>query len=99
MDGYELTASGYEQYLAKNPDIDAVLKKDIQTKIEALRMIAGMQEEYRNALFDTGAFNDICKGYFKKAMENCGIERKMMNAVLDEFKWLLDTMSAAEAGK
>lgn len=48
-------------------------------------------------LFATGVFNDICKGYVKKAMGNCGLEEEICAAVMEELRHLLDTITAQDA--
>lgn len=50
-------------------------------------------------LFATGVFNDICKVYVKKAMENCGLEEEICAAVMEELRHLFDTMTAQDAGE
>lgn len=95
MDGFKLQKEGYEQYLAQNPDLDAATKEHLQKQIKALTPFIGTTDEDRQMMFDTGAFNEICKAYFRKAMRNCNIDSKTAEAVMDEFKWLLDTCSAA----
>lgn len=49
--------------------------------------------------FDSGDYNDIAKAYFERAMKNCDVDKKTREAVLEEFKWLLDTVSASEITK
>ena len=49
--------------------------------------------------FDSGDYNDIARAYFKKAMENCDLDKKTIEMVLDEFRWLLDTVTADEIVK
>lgn len=98
MDGYELQAASYEQYLNTHP-VEPEIKEELERKIKALRLFIGTTESERDEMFNSGAFNDICRGYFKKAMKNCNIPDKTISAVLEEFKWLLDTISATDARK
>ena len=49
--------------------------------------------------FDSGNYNDIAKAYFERAMKNCAVDKKTIDEVLSEFKWLLDTVSASEITK
>lgn len=49
--------------------------------------------------FDSGDYNDICRAYFEKAMENCGVDEKKRDEIISEFRWLLDTVSAKEITK
>lgn len=64
--------------------------------IKANQAFVGTTETERDAMFDTGAFNEICKSYFIKAMKNCELSEDVISSVMDEFKWLLDTVSSTE---
>lgn len=99
MNGYEMLAQSYEKLLEKKPEMDPAEKENFNRTIKSLRLVADKAEEDINELFGTGAFNDICKGYFRKAMVNCQLDDKTIAAVMDEFKWLLDTMPAQDARK
>ena len=61
-----------------------------------MRMLNHKTDSEICAIFSTGAFNDILKGYCKKAIENCELDKKQIDAVMDELKWLLDTCNAKE---
>lgn len=97
MNGYETLAQEYEEYLKTG--IPEETKEDLRRKISALRTVAGKDEKETAALFDTGAFNQICMGYLKKALDNCGIREEQKAGIMSELHWLFDTMSAAEAQK
>lgn len=99
MDGYELQATSYEEYMEKHPELAPEVKEDIGRKVKALRLFIGTNEADKDEMFNSGAFNDICKGYFRKSMENCKLPKETIDSVMDEFKWLLDTISAGEARK
>lgn len=99
MNGYEMLAQSYEKLLEKQPEMDPTEKENINRTVKSLRLIADKTEEDIDEIFGTGAFNDICKGYFRKAMVNCKLDEETVAAVMDEFKWLLDTMSAQDARK
>ena len=96
MDGYELQAQSYEQYLEQHPEQSALVREDIERKIKTLRMFVGTSDADKDEMFNSGAFNDICKGYFRKSMENCKLPKETIDNIMDEFKWLLDTVSAGE---
>ena len=95
MDGYELSARSYEALLLQ--DDKEYDQEDIKRQIAALRTVSGKSEADINDIFNTGAFNDICKGYLKKALQNCDISEKKIDEVTAELKWLFDTMSAEQA--
>lgn len=63
--------------------------------IEAGKLIAEMPEEEINALFDTGAFNNICKGYLKEALKNSGLSDEKQAEIKDQFADQFDFMDAA----
>ena len=45
---------------------------------------------------NSGAFNDVLKAYCRKAMQNCNVDSETISNVMNEVKWLLDTVSANE---
>lgn len=96
MDGYKMQAEAYEEVLQKKKDLDPLVVADLQSKIKAFKALEGTEEKDRANIFNTGAFNDITKAYFKKAMEGAELDQDTITAVLDEYKYLLDTVSASE---
>lgn len=99
MDGYTLQADSYEQFLKQHPKMDTDVKEDLQRKIKVFRIMADLNEKEKYEFFTSGAYNEVCKGYFRKAMENCKLNTKTINEVLEEFRWLIDTVGAEEASK
>lgn len=99
MDGYELEAQSYEKYLEQHPEQSALVREDIERKIKTLRLFVGTTNEDKDEMFNSGAFNEICKGYFRMSLENCKLSKETIDSVMNEFKWLLDTKSAGEARK
>lgn len=99
MDGFELLAKSYEKQLKEHPEWDATAKEEVERTIKCLNLLVGTNDLDRDEIFNSGAFNDICKGYFRKSMQNCKLDDDTINAVMDEFKWLLETISATEARK
>lgn len=88
MGNYDIFIQSYEQFLDKDDaDID---KKLIQQKINAMKTVNNKTPEEIRAIFNTGAFNDIVKDYFRKAMENCGIEERQIYDVMQELKRLFN---------
>lgn len=96
MDGYEFTAKSYEEVLAKK-SLEPAMREHLNQQIAALRVVAGKTIEEVDAIFNTGAFNEICKGYLKKALVKYGLDQEIVVGVMDEFKFLLDTITAFEA--
>lgn len=95
MDGYELLANSY-QHVIDTREMSTEERDGMQLTVEALRCLVGKNEQFVAEMFNTGAFNDICKGYFKMSLKNCKLPQKTIDAVMDEFKWLLETKPAIE---
>lgn len=94
MANYDLIIQSYEDILAKKSDrcdVDAM-----KCSINAMKTLNNKTDDEICAIFSTGAFNDILKGYCKKALENCKFDKKQIDAVMDEIKWLLDTYNAKQ---
>lgn len=99
MDGFDILAKSYEKQLADHPEWDATTKESVERTIKSLKILVGTTALEHNELFDTGAFSEICKGYFRKTMINCKVSDDTIEAVMNEFKWLLEKISAGEARK
>lgn len=94
MANYDILIKSYEDILEKKPD-----KCDVEAmklSISAMKTLNNKSDDEICALFSTGAFNDILKGYCKKALVNCEFDKKQVDTVIDELKWLLDTCNARE---
>lgn len=98
MDNFEFTAQSYEQIIAK-PDTSDELKRHLKIQITALRVISGKSDSEIAAIFNTGAFNDIVRGYVKKALLNTNLAEELVEDVLGELNYLFDTITAEEAKK
>lgn len=98
MDNFEFTAQSYEQIIAK-PDTSDELKQHLKVQITALRAISGKSDSEIAAIFNTGAFNDIVRGYVKKALVNTNLAKELVEDVLGELNYLFDAITAEEAKK
>ncbi len=94
MANYDLTIQSYEDILAKKPDRCDV--EAMKRSINAMKTLNSKTDDEICAIFSTGAFNDVLKGYCKKTLENCKFDKKQIDAVRDEIKWLLDTCNAKQ---
>lgn len=97
MSGYKLMAESYRKQLDSDLDEESIVK--INQKIKGYEFLATCCNAEVYDLFDSGAFNSICKGYFRKAMINSGIDPDKIRDVLYEFSDLLEFMSAEQADK
>lgn len=96
MNGYQMTADSYRQLLEsdKSQDID---REAIQHKIKALDFLATATEEERLELFNSSAFNDVVKGYMKMAVDNMELDKETRQGLLNELRYLFDTVTADQA--
>lgn len=92
MNEYKSRSEGYRQYLEAHPEEPN--KKYIERQIEILDFLAACKPDDIDELYNTGVFNDITAAYARKAMENVGIEPKKIKEVMEEIRWLHDTVTA-----
>lgn len=95
MNGYELHVNAYRKILQENDSLSEDVKASIEREIKILDIMANLSEQERMMLFDTGAYNDVLKGYCRKAMQNCDIDHKKIQQVIGEIGYLLDTIGAS----
>lgn len=96
MNGYQLLKNSYEQILKSEKELDSTEKEEIQNSIDALDVLCNKSKADIERIFDTGAFNDICKEYARKAMINYGLDQEMANDIVREIGWLFDTENASQ---
>ena len=87
MNGYEMMADSYK-ILEKQGKID---KESAEKEIRIFEFLATCDEDDICRLVQSAAFNDIIKGYCKKAMESAGVDEQAQKDVFCELKWLFDT--------
>jgi hypothetical protein len=59
------------------------------------RGAVGKREETKKV--NSSAFNDIIRAYCKLALNDAGVDEKMADAVMSQFRHLFDTISAKKA--
>lgn len=94
MNEYNMQIEMYKQVLAS--DKTNIDRDCIEAEIRALKPFAERTEQEIIKMFDTGAFNKVLKAYCRKAMKNCNVDSETISNVMNEIKWLLDTVSANE---
>lgn len=95
MNGYSLLAASYRKYAETEPD--EVERGQILRKVKALDFLAETDRETHLELFNSGAFNDVVKGFCEMALNNAGVDPDQRADVLTELRGALDTTSAEEA--
>ncbi len=95
MNGYIMQAETYK-ILAERGQI-SVEEAD---KMRAVYAFLGtIEKDQLYALFDSGAFNGIIKGYVKLALKNTEIDEETSEKILQELRWLFDTKGAKEVSE
>jgi hypothetical protein len=97
MNQYEMTANSYREVIEKKGDtLPKEVIQSLEREIKALDIVARLDDLEIKMLFDTGAFNEIVKAYFKKAMEMHDMSKDEMGDIIRNLAYLFDTQKAAE---
>lgn len=97
MNGYELTANTYRRLLETETDHAAIA--DMQSKLKVYSFLAEITEQERLELFNSSAFNDVCKGYMLAALDSIGIDHDTQQKAVYAMAAQFDSMSAEQAEK
>ena len=97
MNGYQLQAESYQRYLEQNPTAPEAVKADIASKVKIYSFLATLDKKERLEIFNSTAFNEVCKGYLAMALDNIGADADTRQAALNELHYLFDTVSAEQA--
>ena len=97
MNGYKIMSDGYKAFLQAHPEEPEEAKAGIQRKIKALDFLADCSKEEKLELFNSGAFNDVIKGYFKMSIDNSDLKDESKKELQTELLHLLDTVTAGQA--
>lgn len=98
MNSYQMIANTYKNILKRDNPTGAA-KEEIERKITAHEILANTDRQTQFELFNSSAFNDICKGYFLMALYNAGIDDETRREIMQEMKWLLDSVTAEQADR
>lgn len=97
MNGYMLNETAYKKYLEEHPEEPEEVKRDIRRKIEALDIVARLDDVTRQELFNTGAFNNIAMGYMQKALDDIEADTDTKQQALNHINRLFDDMTSEQA--
>ena len=95
MNGYQLLANAYRQQLDAQQTAEE--RAAIQDKITAFSFLAEATERQRLTLFDSGAFNDVCRGFLLIALNNIRLDAKRQERALDALNEALEGTTAEAA--
>lgn len=96
MNGYKMTADGYRKLLG-NSKLD---QADIESNIKTLDFLAACTDEDIYNLFNSTAFNNICMGYVKVALNDFKeIDEELKDRIINYVRYKFDTVTAKQAEK
>lgn len=95
MNGYKMTADAYRQAKKKDPRLDV---DSINSNIKVLDFLATCTEEDIQNLFNSTAFNNICIGYVKMALNDYGeFGEDTKDRIINNVRYKFDTVGAKQA--
>lgn len=92
MNGYKMTADAYREAKKRDPKID------VESNIKTLDFLATCTEEDIHNLFNSTAFNNICMGYVKMAINDFEeLDDDMKDRIINHVRYKFDTATAKQA--
>lgn len=92
MNGYEIVAQGYKQLVEQGK----MTAEEAQPEIRVLDFLGACDPDDIYRMVDSSAFNDIIKAFCKKALHGANVDQDTSDRVMDELRWLMDTMTSKE---
>lgn len=94
MNGYKMSADSYRILKQRDPKID------VESNIKTLDFLATCTEEDIHNLFNSAAFNNICMGYVKMALNDFKeLDDDMKDRITNHVRYKFDTVTAKQAEK
>lgn len=92
MNGYKMTADAYREFKKKDPKID------VDSNIKVLDFLSTCTKEDICNLFNSTAFNNICMGYVKNALNDFKeIDEDTKDRLINHVRYKFDTLTAEQA--
>lgn len=92
MNGYKMTADAYREAKKRDPKID------VESNIKTLDFLATCTKEDIYNLFNSTAFNNICMGYVKNALNDFEeLSDDMKDRIINHVRYKFDTVTANQA--
>lgn len=94
MNGYKMTADAYREAKKRDPRLD------LDSEIKTLDFLATCTKEDVYNLFNSTAFNNICMGYVKVALNDFKeIDEELKDRIINYVRYKFDTVTAKQAEK
>ncbi len=103
MNGFALMADSYRKYLqSQGYDKEAGASfcedspevRDAERKVRIFDFLATCDDDDFYTLFDSSAFNEIAKDYFRMALKQAGVDDETRSNVMNELRFLLSEKTA-----
>lgn len=92
MNGYKMTADAYREFKKKDPKIN------VDSNIKTLDFLATCTKEDIYNLFNSTAFNNICMGYVKNALNDFEeLSDDMKDRISSNVKYKFNILTAEQA--
>lgn len=95
MNGYEMVAQGYKQLVEQGK----MTADQAQPEIRVLDFLGACDPDDIYRMVDSSAFNDIIKAFCKKALLSANVDPDTADSVMDELRWIMDTMTSKEVAE
>ena len=105
MNGFALMADSYRKYLqSQGYDKETGIEfcdnspevRDAERKVRIFDFLATCDDDDFYTLFDSSAFNEIAKDYFRMALKKAGVDDETRSNVMNEFRFLLSEKTAKQ---
>lgn len=94
MNGYKMTADAYREAKKRDPRLD------LDSNIKTLDFLSTCTAEDIYNLFNSTAFNNICMGYVKVALNDFKeIDEELKDRIINYVRYKFDTVTAEKAEK
>lgn len=91
MNDFKMTADAYRAIKEKDPKID------VDSNIKTLDFLATCTKEDIYNLFNSAAFNYICLGYVKMALNDLDLDDDTKDRIINHVRYKFDTVTANQA--
>ena len=92
MNGYKMSADAYRELKKRDPRLD------VESHIRTLDFLSTCTQDDICNLFNSSAFNNICIGYVKMALNEIKeLDGDMKDRIINHVRYKFDTVTAEQA--
>lgn len=97
LNGYQITANSYREYLKRYPETPQEEKEDMQRRIKVNDFLGTCSDWEICEMFNSSAFNDIVKGYVELCADTLDYSEEQKTALMGRLYRMFDDKTAQEA--